>query len=111
MNNLDSLYRQVIMDHYKNPKNRGTLDEDSLTIDMNNPTCGDRIQLQLQVEDGIVKDAKFLGEGCSISMSSASMMTEAIKGKTVTDALKMSKLFSRSEERRVGKECRSGWTR
>jgi len=94
MNNLDTLYRQVIMDHYKNPKNRGELDGDSLTVDMNNPTCGDRIQLQLQVEDGIVKDAKFQGEGCSISMSSASMMTQAIKGKSVEDAMKMSKAFS-----------------
>jgi nitrogen fixation NifU-like protein len=61
---------------------------------MNNPTCGDRIELQLQVEDDIVKDVKFQGEGCSISMSSASMMTQAIKGKKVKDALKMSELFS-----------------
>jgi len=94
LNNLDTLYRQVIMDHYKNPRNRGNIDGDSLTIDMNNPTCGDRIQLQLQVEDGIVKDAKFEGEGCSISMSSASMMTQAIKGKTVEEAMSMSTTFS-----------------
>ncbi|GAA0588853.1 iron-sulfur cluster assembly scaffold protein SufU [Virgibacillus siamensis] len=93
-NNLDTLYRQVIMDHYKNPRNRGTVEGDALTVDMNNPTCGDRIQLQLQVEDGIVKDAKFTGEGCSISMSSASMMTQAIKGKKLDDALNMSKAFS-----------------
>lgn|SRR5699024_6972882 len=101
MNNLDTLYRQVIMDHYKNPKNRGELEEESLTVDMNNPTCGDRIQLQLQVEDGVVKDAKFLGEGCSISMSSASMMTEAIKGKTVDKAMEMSNVFS---DMMLGKE-------
>ncbi|WP_284141728.1 MULTISPECIES: Fe-S cluster assembly sulfur transfer protein SufU [unclassified Virgibacillus] len=93
-NNLDSLYRQVIMDHYKNPRNRGKIEGDVLTVDMNNPTCGDRIQLQLKVEDGIVSDAKFDGEGCSISMSSASMMTQAIKGKKVEDALAMSKDFS-----------------
>ncbi|SET34776.1 Modular FeS cluster scaffolding protein NifU [Oceanobacillus limi] len=93
-NNLDTLYRQVIMDHYKNPRNKGVVDGDSLTVDMNNPTCGDRIQLQMQVEDGVVKDAKFEGEGCSISMSSASMMTQAIKGKKIDDALNMSKLFS-----------------
>ncbi|MCP3032806.1 SUF system NifU family Fe-S cluster assembly protein [Halobacillus sp. A1] len=93
-NNLDTLYRQVIMDHYKNPRNRGAVEGDHLTVDMNNPTCGDRIQLQLQVEDGIVEDAKFDGEGCSISMSSASMMTQAIKGKSVDDALKMSHVFS-----------------
>lgn len=93
-NNLDTLYRQVIMDHYKHPRNRGKLEEDALVVDMNNPTCGDRIQLQIQVEDGKVKDAKFEGEGCSISMSSASMMTQAIKGKSVEDALRMSQLFS-----------------
>lgn len=93
-NNLDTLYRQVIMDHYKNPRNRGTLEEESVTIDMNNPTCGDRIELHLQMEDGKVKDAKFEGEGCSISMSSASMMTQAVKGKKVEDAIKMSAIFS-----------------
>ncbi|ENH96823.1 Fe-S cluster assembly protein NifU [Gracilibacillus halophilus YIM-C55.5] len=93
-NNLDTLYRQVIMDHYKNPRNRGSLDDESVTIDMNNPTCGDRIELHLQVEDGVVQDAKFEGEGCSISMSSASMMTQAVKGKDVEQALKMSSMFS-----------------
>ncbi|MFY4775559.1 Fe-S cluster assembly sulfur transfer protein SufU [Metabacillus sp. RGM 3146] len=90
---LDSLYRQVIMDHYKNPRNKGSL-EDSLTIDMNNPTCGDRIHLTLQVNDGKVTDAKFDGEGCSISMASASMMTQAIKGQDIETALKLSKSFS-----------------
>lgn len=93
-NNLDTLYRQVIMDHYKKPRNKGILDDSSLTIDMNNPTCGDRIRLTMKVEDGKVKDVKFDGEGCSISMSSASMMTEAIKGKDVDTALKLSHIFS-----------------
>jgi nitrogen fixation protein NifU and related proteins len=93
-NNLDNLYRQVIMDHYKNPRNKGVLDEGSLTVNMNNPTCGDRIQLTMKVEDGKVTDSKFEGEGCSISMSSASMMTQAIKGRSVEEALKLSKIFS-----------------
>ncbi|MBP2240426.1 nitrogen fixation NifU-like protein [Cytobacillus eiseniae] len=93
-NNLDTLYRQVIMDHYKNPRNKGVLENDSLTINMNNPTCGDRIQLTLKLEDNNVVDAKFEGEGCSISMSSASMMTQAIKGRTLEDALKLSEVFS-----------------
>ncbi len=93
-NNLDTLYRQVIMDHYKNPRNKGSVEGDHMTVDMNNPTCGDRIQLQLQVKDGLVEDAKFDGEGCSISMSSASMMTQAIKGKSVEEAMKMSEIFS-----------------
>ncbi|MGD6849670.1 Fe-S cluster assembly sulfur transfer protein SufU [Rossellomorea aquimaris] len=93
-NNLDQLYRQVIMDHYKNPRNKGSLEDGSFTIDMNNPTCGDRIHLTLKVADGIVQDAKFDGEGCSISMASASMMTQAVKGKEIEKALKLSKIFS-----------------
>jgi nitrogen fixation NifU-like protein len=89
------------MDHYKNPRNKGVLEDDSLTINMNNPTCGDRIQLTLKLEDGKVSDAKFEGEGCSISMSSASMMTQAIKGKNIEEALKLSKVFS---DMMLGKE-------
>ncbi len=93
-NNLDVLYRQVIMDHYKNPRNRGVLEEDTVTINMNNPTCGDRIQLSFKVEEGKVSDVKFEGEGCSISMASASMMTQAVKGKPIEEALHMSQIFS-----------------
>lgn len=93
-NNLDQLYRQVIMDHYKNPRNKGSLEDGTLTIDMNNPTCGDRIHLTMNVENGVVKDAKFDGDGCSISMASASMMTQNIKGKEIEVAMKMSAIFS-----------------
>ncbi|EFI68872.1 NifU-like protein [Lysinibacillus fusiformis ZC1] len=94
-NNLDQLYRSVIMDHYKNPRNKGSLDGNAVTIDMNNPTCGDRIHLTLKVTDGVVEDAKFDGEGCSISMSSASMMTQLIKGKKVEEAIELSDIFSK----------------
>ncbi|MFM1653725.1 Fe-S cluster assembly sulfur transfer protein SufU [Brevibacillus sp. B_LB10_24] len=95
MSSLDDLYRRVIMDHYQKPRNRGKLEEwEGLVINLNNPTCGDSISLSLKVEDGRVADAKFVGEGCSISMSSASMMTEAVKGKTVEEALELSHLFS-----------------
>ena len=100
-NNLDNLYRRVIMDHYKNPRNRGIIEDGSLTIDMNNPTCGDRIQLTIKVDDGIVSNARFDGEGCSISMSSASMMTQAIKGMKIEEALNLSTVFS---EMMLGKE-------
>ncbi|MEM5608846.1 Fe-S cluster assembly sulfur transfer protein SufU [Bacillus toyonensis] len=99
-NNLDTLYRQVIMDHYKNPRNNGVL-EDSVTVNLNNPTCDDRIQLTMKVEEGIVQEAKFEGEGCSISMSSASMMTQAVKGKKIEEALQLSKIFS---DMMLGKE-------
>ncbi|AET59950.1 Fe-S cluster assembly sulfur transfer protein SufU [Paenibacillus terrae] len=91
---LDDLYRRVIMDHYKNPRNRGRFEDDVVTVDLNNPTCGDRISLQLKTKDGVVEDARFTGEGCSISMSSASMMTEAVKGKTIDQALDMANRFS-----------------
>ncbi len=68
---------------------------------MNNPTCGDRIHLTLQVKDGIVENAKFDGDGCSISMASASMMTVAVKGKPIEEALKLSTIFS---DMMLGKE-------
>lgn len=91
---LDDLYRRVIMDHYKNPRNRGQLEDGAVSIDLHNPTCGDRISLQLQLDGDIVKNAKFVGEGCSISMSSASMMTDAVKGKNLKEALQMAEDFS-----------------
>lgn len=93
-NNLDSLYRRVIMDHYKKPHNKGVLEDSSITIDMNNPTCGDRIRLTMKEEEGKITDVKFEGEGCSISMASASMMTQVIKGKDVETALQLSHIFS-----------------
>ena len=94
MSSLEDLYRRVIMDHYKSPRNRGTLEDGSVTVNLNNPTCGDRIHLQLLIEDGVVKNARWSGEGCSISMSSASMMTDAVKGKTTEQALEMAERFS-----------------
>ncbi|MBO8171821.1 MAG: SUF system NifU family Fe-S cluster assembly protein [Bacillaceae bacterium] len=96
MSSLDDLYRRVIMDHYSRPRNRGEFEDDeTVTVNMNNPTCGDRIQLQLKIEDDKIADARFQGEGCSISMASASMMTDAIKGLKVEDALKMAGIFSK----------------
>lgn len=92
--NLDTLYRQVIIDHYKHPRNKGTFDDNSLTVEMNNPTCGDRIFLQFKLDGDIVEDIKFTGEGCSISMASASMMTQAVKGKKIEQALELAELFS-----------------
>lgn len=93
--NLEQLYRSVIMDHYKHPRNKGELEDGTITIDMNNPTCGDEIRLMLDVKDNIVDDVRFEGHGCSISMASASMMTEAVKGQTVDRALEMGNEFSK----------------
>ncbi|MGX7014103.1 Fe-S cluster assembly sulfur transfer protein SufU [Vagococcus silagei] len=87
LSRLDNLYRQVILDHTAHPKNKGVLDVATSQIELNNPTCGDVIQLQLQIEDQVIKDVRFDGHGCSISMASASMMTDAIKGKTEKEAI------------------------
>ncbi|RKD21734.1 SUF system NifU family Fe-S cluster assembly protein [Ammoniphilus oxalaticus] len=94
MSSLDDLYRRVIMDHYQRPRNRGELNGEALTVNLNNPSCGDKIQLQMLVNDDKITDVKFLGEGCSISMSSASMMTQAVKGLSVEDALRMVEIFT-----------------
>jgi len=79
---LEELYREVILDHYRNPRNRGHLDSPDASAQGVNPMCGDEINLELRLSDGVVADVAVEGQGCSISQSSASMMTEAIKGKT-----------------------------
>ena len=87
MNNLEVLYRQVIMDHYKNPRNKGLLNNDKYkTIHIKNPTCGDDITIQSLIEDGLVKDVRHDGTGCSICCSSASVMSETLIGKSIEDA-------------------------
>ena len=83
MAGLEDLYREIILDHYRTPRNRGELDPPALFADGHNPLCGDEIRISVAVQDGIVTDVRFSGSGCSISQSSASMMTSAIKGKPV----------------------------
>lgn len=90
---LNELYRQVIMEHYRSPRNKGDLPNPTVSIDLNNPTCGDEITLMLEVEDGTIKQARFSGQGCSISQASASMMTQAVQGKTVDEAEEMVERF------------------
>lgn len=88
MNNLNNLYRQVIMEHFKNPRNKGLKeDEDYFNVHIKNPSCGDDITIQSRVKDGVIEDIRHEGTGCSICCSSASVMTEALIGKTVEDAL------------------------
>ena len=89
----DDLYRQIILDHYSNPRCHCRLESPTLTAEGNNPTCGDEIELDLQVEGGIIKDVGFVGDGCSISVASSSMLAEMIKGKTVNEAVKLAKTF------------------
>ncbi len=82
---LSELYREVILDHYKSPRNFGVLTPASAAADGHNPLCGDRLHLTLQVDGDRVKDVRFDGKGCAISTASASMMSEAVKGKTRAD--------------------------
>jgi nitrogen fixation protein NifU and related proteins len=82
---LDELYREVILDHYKRPRNRGQLDPHTARVEGNNPLCGDEIQMDVLVKDGVVQDVAFEGRGCSISQASASMLTEAIKDHPLDD--------------------------
>jgi nitrogen fixation protein NifU and related proteins len=79
---LEELYREVILDHYRNPRNRGHLDTPDAKAQGVNPLCGDEINIELSFRDGVVSDVAIEGQGCSISQASASMMTEAIKGKS-----------------------------
>ncbi len=85
MPGLEDLYREIILDHYRSPRNRGELPPPAVRAEGHNPLCGDEIQVYLDVIDGVVNDIKITGSGCSISLSSASMMSQAVKGKNLTD--------------------------
>lgn len=85
MPGLEDLYREIILDHYKSPRNRGTLEPPAVRAEGHNPLCGDEIEVFIAVENDIVSDVKISGQGCSISQSSASMMSAAIKGKPIAD--------------------------
>lgn len=94
--NLDQLCKSIIMGHYKNPRNKDILDNNLMAVDMNNPICGDRIRLTFDIEDGIINDAKFEREGHSISMSSVSMMTRAVKGHSLSEVMQMNQEFTKT---------------
>ena len=85
MPGLEDLYREIILDHYKSPRNRGTLEPPAVRAEGHNPLCGDEIEVFIAVENDIVSDIKISGQGCSISQSSASMMSAAIKGKPIAE--------------------------
>jgi nitrogen fixation NifU-like protein len=86
---LDDIYKEVILDHYKNPRNKREVPGAELTCSKNNPLCGDEITVFVHEEDGKLVDIGFLGQGCSISQSSASMMTEAVAGTSREEADEM----------------------
>lgn len=93
MSQLDELYREVILDHYRNPRRRGTIAGDHLHAEGNNPSCGDEFALDVVVEDGVITDAAMQGQGCSISQASGSMMMDAIVGRTVADVEELTRAF------------------
>ncbi len=87
MPGLEDLYREIILDHYRNPRNRGELPTPPAHRSEGfNPLCGDEIQVYLDVRDGVVEDIRISGQGCSISQSSASMMSQAVKGRSLPEA-------------------------
>ncbi len=89
--NIETLYRQVIMDHYKRPRNKGLVNDSSyMTIHLNNPSCGDEMNVQIKVDENQkIVDVKHEGHGCSICCSSASVMSQTIKDQSVEDAKKI----------------------
>lgn len=92
---LSDLYQEVILDHYRKPRNKHDLEGTTHTITLNNPLCGDVIDLLMKVQGGRIEDIAFKGKGCSISQASASMMTERLKGKSLDEALALSGSFTR----------------
>jgi nitrogen fixation NifU-like protein len=86
MSELSDLYQEVILDHNKNPRNFREMSDPDRQADGNNPLCGDQLRVYLDLEDGLVKDVSFVGTGCAISKASASMMTQAVKGKSREEA-------------------------
>lgn len=93
MSDLRELYQEVILDHHKRPRNFGPLPEANHHAEGRNPLCGDHLTVYVDVEDGVIKGVSFEGAGCAISRASASLMTDAVKGKTVQEAEQMLEQF------------------
>jgi nitrogen fixation protein NifU and related proteins len=106
MTGLEDLYREIILDHYRSPRNRGELPAPpALRVEGFNPLCGDEVVVYVAVEDGAVRDIRFAGQGCSISQSSASLMSAAVKGKSVQavrDLIRTFKAMMSVHEARLG---------
>ena len=91
---LNSLYQQLILEHYRNPRNKAELEEKTVEVHLANPVCGDEIRLQLRIEGDHIADARFVGQGCSISQAAVSMMTSLLKGRSLADADGVAKRFT-----------------
>ena len=90
---LDSLYQEIILDHYKNPHGKGLRDEFEAEVHHVNPTCGDEVTLRVHLNDGIVEDVSYAAVGCSISQASASVLAELLIGKPVDEAMQIHEQF------------------
>jgi nitrogen fixation NifU-like protein len=89
---MDDLYREQILDHYKNPRQKGQIKPSDYSFEDENPLCGDFLHIDLKVDEkGVITDAKFEGHGCAISMASADLLMESLVGKTIEEAKKLSK--------------------
>src|SRR5688500_14641885 len=107
---LESIFRELILDHYRKPRNKGALEDPTVTVAMRNPLCGDEIELQLRIEDERISDLRFKGQGCSISQAATSMMTERLRGAGLDEALQLERRFldlmhgdaSAAEDRALG---------
>ena len=94
---MDALYRDFILDHYKNPRNFGELSPHDLDFHDHNPLCGDELGVHIVVEDGKVKDLRFHGQGCAISQATASIISDELKGKTVAEVADLDRHFVQEE--------------
>ena len=92
---LESIFRELILDHYRKPRNKGAMEEPTVSVSMRNPLCGDEIELHLKLNEAgdTIEQVAFTGQGCSISQASMSMMTEALTGVSLDDALVLEKKF------------------
>ena len=90
---FDDLYREIILDHYKEPRNRGHIEKPDIAARGHNPLCGDEVDITMSVDDGRVADIRFDGTGCAISQASASMLTELIEGKSLSEVERIAGLF------------------
>lgn len=88
---VSDLYREHILDHYRNPRNHGTLEPNDGSYEDTNPLCGDRVRIDLRFDGDVVSDIRFSGRGCAISQASASMLTEMVKGHTLDEVKELSK--------------------
>lgn len=91
---LSSLYQQLILEHYRHPRNKAELEDKTVEVHLNNPVCGDEIRLQLRIENDHIAEATFAGQGCSISQAAVSMMTTLLEGRALDDAEALAQRFT-----------------